>query len=67
MRNIFDEIIHVKNSELKSSYINESDAIFVDDSFSERIDVHEKCQIPTFDCSMIEMLINTHQKLYVEN
>lgn len=54
--NLFDEIIHITNNDKKSCYIKESSAIFVDDSFSERKDVFDKCKIPTFDCSMIEIL-----------
>jgi len=52
---LFDKIIHVKEGK-KSFYIHEQNAIFVDDSFSERMDVARNCKIPTFDCSMIEML-----------
>ncbi len=32
-------------------------SIFIDDSFSTRQEVSLKLSIPTFDCSMIEMLI----------
>ena len=53
---LFDEIIHLSKTEKKSSYINESNAIFVDDSFSERLDVANVCGIPTFDISMIELI-----------
>lgn len=52
---LFDEIIHIGKEEKKSKYIN-GNAIFVDDSFSERMDVHRVCGVPTFDSSMIEML-----------
>jgi hypothetical protein len=54
---LFDEIIHLGEAEKKSSHIKRVDAIYVDDSFSERMDVSEHCNIQTFDCSMIEMLI----------
>jgi len=53
---LFDEIIHITENERKSSYIKGDGAIFVDDSFEERMDVAEQCKIPTFDCSMIELL-----------
>jgi len=59
---LFDEIIHLGEDENKSSCIKGPDAIFVDDSFAERMDVSERCNIPTFDCSMIEML--TRQQSY---
>lgn len=53
---LFDEIIHVRGDEKKSSHIQKSNAIFLDDSFSERLDVSTVCNIPTFDCSMLEIL-----------
>jgi len=55
---IFDEIIQLEQSASKSDYIHESDAILIDDSFSERKAVNEKLGILTFDCSMVEMLID---------
>jgi len=54
---LFDEVIHIGSKGYKSEYIAEKDAIFVDDSFSERWEVHHKTGIRTFDCSMIELLI----------
>jgi carbamoyl-phosphate synthase large subunit len=53
---LFDEVIHLGADEKKFSRIESRDAIFVDDSFAERMDVSERHNIPTFDCSMIEML-----------
>jgi len=53
---IFDEIIHMEPSARKADYIRENDAILIDDSFSERLDVSKKTGIVTFDCSMLEML-----------
>jgi len=41
----------------------ENKSIFIDDSFSERLDVSKNCNIPTFDCSMIEVLLNSIGKL----
>ncbi len=58
LRHVFDEIIHINQTDRKSNYINERDAIFIDDSFSERLDVQENCKIPTFDGSMLELLLN---------
>jgi hypothetical protein len=57
--NLFDEIIHLQKGEKKSTYITNVDAIFIDDSFAERLDVSNNCNIPTFDCSMIEVLIES--------
>lgn len=33
-------------------------AIFIDDSFAERREVAEACGIPTFDLSMLELLLD---------
>jgi len=55
---LFDDIVHLERTACKADFIKESDAILIDDSFSERKAVNEKLGIPTFDCSMIEMLIN---------
>jgi len=56
---LFDDVIHVTAKEnKKSSYICSKEAIFIDDSFSERLDVGTTCGIPTFDSSMIEMLLD---------
>jgi carbamoyl-phosphate synthase large subunit len=55
---IFDEIHWLREEESKSSYIHEMNSIFIDDSFSQRMDVANSCSIKTFDPSMIELLIN---------
>ncbi len=56
LENLFDDIIHITEGASKSSLITERDAIFIDDSFRERMDVAERCGIPTFDASMLEVL-----------
>jgi carbamoyl-phosphate synthase large subunit len=53
---VFDDIFHITDGSNKSDYIAHKNSIFIDDSFSERIDVHKKIGIPTFDSSMIELL-----------
>lgn len=60
---LFDQIVHLRAEEKKSAHIAPGAAIFVDDSFSERMDVSMHCHIPTFDCSMIELL--TEQAEYL--
>ena len=55
---IFDEIILLKRDDSKADFINPEGAIFIDDSFSERKSIYERYKIPTFDCSMIELLID---------
>ncbi|GJE14760.1 ATP-grasp domain-containing protein [Methylobacterium longum] len=39
----FDEIIHLRNGEMKSNSVQGSEAMFIDDSYRERLDVAEKC------------------------
>lgn len=53
---LFDEVIHLRQGQRKSDYVTGPAAIFVDDSFAERLDVSNRHKIPTFDCSMIELL-----------
>lgn len=54
--NIFDEVINVEVDNAKSLYVDNKKAIFIDDSFRERKDVHEKCDIPVFDVDMLDFL-----------
>jgi hypothetical protein len=54
---LFDEIRYVGKNDLKSDYIKDRNSIFIDDSFSERKDVASKRNIYTFDCSMIDCLL----------
>lgn len=53
---IFNEIINVEKNEYKSKYIDTKKAIFIDDSFKERKEVYDNCQIPVFDIDMLEYL-----------
>jgi carbamoyl-phosphate synthase large subunit len=53
---LFDEVIHLKSNESKSAYIIDKCAVFIDDSFAERQEVQSATGIPTFDCSMVELL-----------
>jgi carbamoyl-phosphate synthase large subunit len=55
---LFKRIIHLQRHDRKHAAINPHQAIFIDDSFGERAAVAEQYRIPTFDCSMIEMLFN---------
>ncbi len=57
-RNLFDNIIEVNRGEKKSNFIETSSAIFIDDSASERFEVHRSRKIPTFTCTQAcEMFI----------
>ena len=58
LAHLFDKIIHLQNGEKKSSAITHANSIFVDDSFFERLDVQVNKKIFTFDCSMLEFLID---------
>jgi len=58
LQGICDEVIHIDQSCSKADYITEQDAILIDDSFSERKSVRERLGIPTFDCSMLELLVD---------
>ncbi|MES2204568.1 MAG: ATP-grasp domain-containing protein [Pseudomonadota bacterium] len=55
---LFDEVIHLKEEDKKENYINKKQAIFIDDSYSQRAQVHAALAIPTFDMSMLEVLID---------
>lgn len=57
-RDLFDEIIHIKPDENKSMYIKNKSAIFIDDSFAERMNVKKQLDIPVFDLDMIESLLD---------
>ncbi len=49
--NVFDDVIEVKRFEKKSSFIESSMAIFIDDSAAERFEVHRNKKVPTFTCT----------------
>jgi hypothetical protein len=53
---LFDEIIHLNESEKKSDFIL-NDSIFVDDSFLERKQVHDQLGINVFSVEMIKILL----------
>lgn len=55
---ISDEIIHIAKADSKSDHIKGADAILIDDSFSERKAASDRLGIPTFDCSMLEVLLD---------
>ncbi len=56
---LFDEILHIDLQKNKSDFIEKNSAsIFIDDSFRERLDVKQKCNIPVFDVDMVEMLVD---------
>lgn len=56
LHGLFDKVVWLTEADSKADVINDKKAIFIDDSFTQRMEVAEKCGIPTFDPSMIEML-----------
>lgn len=54
---LFTRIIHLKQNEQKSAYIDNPHAIFIDDSFAERKEVATKLGIPVFSLDMLECLL----------
>lgn len=57
---LFDEIIDIPKNINKSQYITEKKAIFIDNSFAERDDVYQNCDIPVFDVDCIDILIDKY-------
>ena len=57
--NLFDEIISLTKEDEKYKYMdNEVPSIFIDDSFSERLAISNKLNIPVFDLDAVESLID---------
>lgn len=53
---LFDEIIHIPDNAEKSGYIQDKDAIFIDDSFAERQKIKERIGLPVFGPEMVDVL-----------
>ncbi|MDR0499883.1 MAG: ATP-grasp domain-containing protein [Coriobacteriales bacterium] len=53
---LFFKVHRLTQIERKSDYITSNKAIFIDDSFRERYDIHTNCAIPVFDVDAIEAL-----------
>ena len=58
LTNIFDEIIHLEKGQMKYKFIKKSSSIFIDDSHTERLLVHENLGIPVFAPDTLESLLN---------
>ena len=56
IRQVFDRIIHLDPSEKKIDYIDNTNSIFIDDSFAERKAIADKFHIPVFSLDMVEAL-----------
>jgi len=57
IKQLFDKIFNLGPSEPKSSIIKEKNAIFIDDSFKERLEVRKQKKIPVFSPDAVECLI----------
>lgn len=55
---IFDRVVHVPTDRRKDEYIDGEGAVFVDDSFSERATAADRTGVVTFDCPMLEVLLD---------
>ncbi|OEH86739.1 carbamoylphosphate synthase large subunit short form [Desulfuribacillus stibiiarsenatis] len=58
IKQLFDTITRIDDTDEKHRFINQRDAIFIDDSYQERISVSQRLKIPTFDINSIESLID---------
>jgi len=58
LTSLFDEVIQIVENQTKAEKITHTNAIFIDDSFQERMHVSETLNIPTFDLYSINSLID---------
>lgn len=57
--NLFDEIITLSKEDEKYKFMDtDVPAIFIDDSFSERMDISNRLNLPVFDLDAVESLID---------
>jgi len=57
LKSLFDTVIQIGKYDLKSKYIKEKNAIFIDDSFAERNEVKKSLGIQVFAPDALECLI----------
>lgn len=53
---LFSRVIHLPETDEKSRYIDNSNSIFIDDSYAERMNVQSATGIPTFGLDMLDAL-----------
>ncbi len=58
LASLFDEIIQITEGQSKVQMMTHTNAIFIDDSFEERLNVAKTLNIPTFDLYSIRSLID---------
>ncbi|MEA5053784.1 MAG: hypothetical protein VB093_10130, partial [Propionicimonas sp.] len=56
--NLFTRIIHLTDGVLKSEHITHDDAVFIDDSYQERLDVRRRTAAFVFDVDAVESLLD---------
>ena len=54
---VFDRVIHITDGTSKSQYIDNLSSVFIDDSYSERVDVAKNLHIPVFSPDMVRSLL----------
>lgn len=54
---LFDEVYHIARDEHKRDCIKDTNAIFIDDSYGERMDIYKHYGINVFDTHMVECLL----------
>ena len=54
--NLFDRIVKLTFNDKKSDFICDDNAIFIDNAYAERKEVHERLGIPVFDVEGIEVV-----------
>lgn len=55
---LFNKIIKINPDDHKVTYINPDKSIFIDNAYSERVDVSQKLGIPVFDIDSIDVLMD---------
>lgn len=57
LNQLFDEVIHLGKNANKADYIHSKKAVFIDDSFAERLNIKNQLHIPVFSPDMIDILL----------
>ena len=59
LNHLFDEVIHIGKDVNKAEYIRSSNALFIDDSNAERVNINKRLNIPVFSPEMIDVLLDS--------
>lgn len=55
---LFDRVVHITDGSPKSGHVDRADAVFIDDSYRERIDVRRNVGAKVFDVDGVESLLD---------